>query len=247
MQNKSNSRIDKRMLKISSKITMSNIESFTSILLPKLDKEINFVWLGRQHYQPIWDLQKILHKARINNEITNTVLFVEHEHVYTLGKNANESNLLSTRPNDAEVIKVDRGGDVTYHGLGQLVGYLIVDIRDFGFGVSDFVYAIENSIITALHNYNIKAEIVDGFPGVWVSGKKITAIGIRLSKWISMHGFALNIYPDMKYFSGMVPCGIQDAKVTSVFKETKIKYSLSDSTHFVLEAIQNHFIRKENV
>ncbi|MBC8214601.1 MAG: lipoyl(octanoyl) transferase LipB [Candidatus Marinimicrobia bacterium] len=214
------------MLTLTKLITKKNIDSVFNELKSQLGKELNFVWLGRQKYQPVWDLQKKIHSARIDNQIGDTVLFVEHYPVYTLGKNGGKENILDTAPKDAEIVQIDRGGDVTYHGPEQLVGYPIIHLKQREIGVADFVKSTEQIIIKTLEKFNIKSIVKDGLPGVWVGNDKIGAIGYRLSQWVSMHGFALNLNPDMKYFNGIVPCGNFGYGVTSIKQQIETTITL---------------------
>ena len=181
-----------------------------------LYNDINFIYLGKQEYQPIWKLQNLLHQAVKDNVIPSIVLYLEHPHVYTFGKNANKDFLLNSRPKNVDVIQSDRGGQVTYHGPGQLVGYPIINLNHFHKSVSWYMRSLEQVIISTLKNYQIDSERKDEMTGVWVDDEKICAMGVRLSRWVTMHGFALNLKPDMKYYDCMIPCGIQEFGVTSM-------------------------------
>jgi lipoate-protein ligase B len=181
-----------------------------------LGSSIQYFWLGRQPYISIWDLQKQLHSKRVAGEIPDVVLFLEHDHVYTFGKNADTNLLLDSKPRNAEVVQIDRGGQVTYHGPGQLVCYPIIDLHNYQMSVSWYMRSLEGVIISCLKNLGIKSARKKDFPGVWVEDNKICAIGVRLSRWVTMHGFALNNKPDMEYFDGMIPCGIFNYGVTSL-------------------------------
>ena len=200
------------------------------------DIEIQYFWLGLQPYQPIWKLQKQLHTKRVVGEIPDVVLFVEHDHVYTFGKNADTNNLLDTKPRNAEIVQIDRGGEVTYHGPGQLVCYPIIDLHDYRMSVSWYMRLLENVVIDCLKSYGIESGQKEGLTGVWVDDDKICAMGVRLSKWVTMHGFALNLNPDMAYFDGMIPCGIFEYGVTSLH-ELEIEFELEN----VLTNIMNSF------
>ena len=177
---------------------------------------IQYFWLGRQPYRPIWELQKQLHSKRVASEIPDIVLFLEHDHVYTFGKNSDTDLLLNSNPHDAEVVKIDRGGQVTYHGPGQLVGYPILDLHNYKMSVSWYMRSLEGVIINCLKKLDIKSSRKEDLPGVWVEDNKICAMGVRLSRWVTMHGFALNQSPDMIYFDGMIPCGIFNYGVTTL-------------------------------
>ena len=177
---------------------------------------IQYFWLGRKPYRPIWELQKQLHNKRVSNEIPDVVLLLEHDPVYTFGKNANTDLLLDSKPQDAEVVQIDRGGQVAYHGPGQLMGYPIMDLHNYRMSVSWYMRSLEGVIINCLKQLGVKSARKENLPGVWVADEKICAMGVRLSRWVTMHGFALNLAPEMKYFDGMIPCGIFNYGVTSL-------------------------------
>jgi len=181
-----------------------------------LSSTIQYFWLGKQPYAPIWELQKKLHSYRVAGKIPDVILFLEHDHVYTFGKNADTDLLLDSKPNDAEVFQIDRGGQVTYHGPGQLVGYPILDLHNYHLSVSWYMRNLEGMIIHSLKTLGLKASRKEDLTGVWIGDEKICALGVRLSRWVTMHGFALNLDPDMKYFDGMIPCGIFNYGVTSL-------------------------------
>ena len=208
------------------------------------DIKIQYFWLGLQPYQPVWELQKQLHAKRVVGEIPDVVLFVEHDHVYTFGKNADTNNLLDTKPRNAEIVQIDRGGEVTYHGPGQLVCYPIIDLHDYRMSVSWYMRLLENVVIDCLKSYGIESGQKEGLTGVWVDDDKICAMGVRLSKWVTMHGFALNLNPDMAYFDGMIPCGIFEYGVTSLH-ELKIEFEFD----IVLTNIMNsfHYFLSKNI
>lgn len=172
------------------------------------DMTLAVFYLGRRPYRPIWALQKQLHTWRLAGEIPDTILLLEHEPVYTVGKNADGRNLLAIRPADAEVVTVDRGGDVTYHGPGQLVGYPIINLRQHETSVSWYMRGLEGAIIDMLAALDVEGVAIEGLTGVWVHHRKIAALGVRLSHWITTHGFAVNIDVPNRYFDGIVPCGI---------------------------------------
>ena len=181
--------------------------------------KINFIHLGLQNYMQSWELQKEIHEKNKNSEIPDVVLFLEHNNVYTFGKNADKDYLLGSHP-DAEVVQTDRGGQVTYHGPGQLVGYPIINLNNYRKSITWFMRSLENVIINTLKTYDITSANKEGFPGVWVEDDKICAMGVRIARWVTMHGFALNINPDMKYFDGMIPCGIVDHGVTCMHDQS---------------------------
>ena len=205
-------------------------------------KTINYVNIGKQSYQFAWELQKEIHQLVKNNEIPSTVLFLEHNNIYTLGKNADKNYLLNTFPH-IDVIETDRGGQITYHGPGQLVGYPIINLNKYKKSITWFVSSLEQIIINTLKKFNIESSRIDDLPGVWVDDEKICAIGIRIAQWVTMHGFALNINPDMKYFDGMIPCGILDYGVTSMYKNTN-RYIKFDEVMDVLFCEFNNIFDK---
>ena len=181
-----------------------------------LNKKIEILDLGMQPYKESWSLQKELLNKRSKNKINDTLIFVEHEPVYTLGKNADENHILQNYPEDVQTFHIERGGDVTYHGPGQLVGYPILDLRDYKKSISWYMRSLEEVIIQTLREYNIESSRKEGMTGVWVDDEKICAMGVRLSRWVTMHGFALNLKPQMEYYDGMIPCGIQEFGITSM-------------------------------
>ena len=207
--------------------------------------EIQYFWLGRQSYQPVWELQKQNHSKRVFGEIPDVVLLVEHEHVYTFGKNADTNNLLDSKPRNTEVVQIDRGGEVTYHGPGQLVCYPIIDLHDYKMSVSWYMRMLENVVIDCLQSYGIESGRKEGLTGVWVGDDKICAMGVRLSRWVTMHGFAFNLNPDMTYFDGMIPCGIFEYGVTSL-QELDIQFSSIDIQTKIMNLFNNYLSKNTN-
>ena len=195
--------------------------------LPNQNK-LNFIFLGKYSYEPIWLLQKELHTLVKKEELNSIVLFLEHEHVYTLGKNANKDFLLDSYPKNIDVVQTDRGGQITYHGPGQLVGYPIINLKHFKRSVSWYMRSLEEVIIQTLKEYSIESDRKEGMTGVWVDDEKICAMGVRLSKWVAMHGFALNIKPEMRYYDSMIPCGIQEFGITSMYDLLNQNISLNE-------------------
>ena len=185
--------------------------------------------IGLMEYAAALEVQQAVHQS-VEDGGNDTIIFCEHPHVYTFGKSADHNNLL-IQPEFLEQIKAtvyqtDRGGDITYHGPGQLVGYPILNLRKHGIGVRKYVDTLETSLIASLASYGITAYQIEGLTGIWVGKeneikRKIGAIGIRIRNGISMHGFALNVHTDLSYFNHIVPCGITDKTVTSISKETK--------------------------
>ena len=205
-----------------------------------LRSAIQYFWLGRQPYLSVWELQKQLHRKRVAGEIPDVVLLLEHDSVYTFGKNADTNLLLDSKPHDAEVVQIDRGGQVTYHGPGQLVCYPIIDLHNYQMSVSWYMRSLEGVIINCLKKLGIKSARKKDLPGVWVEDNKICAMGVRLSRWVTMHGFALNQKPDMKYFDGMIPCGIFNHGVTSLHDQG-IDISMEKLVEYITLSFSSYF------
>lgn len=218
-------------------------------------KHTELIDLGVAGYMPVWKQQEELHNgiiaAKLRGEDTkNYLLFVEHNHVYTLGKSGNEANMLinaiQLQAAHAEFVKVNRGGDITYHGPGQLVVYPIVDMANFGVGVKDYVDRLEEVVIRTVGEYGITGERLEGATGVWLDAhtsqaRKICAIGIKCSRYVTMHGFALNVNTDLKYFNYINPCGFVDKGVTSIAKEVGHEVSMSDVKAIVKKYFETLF------
>jgi lipoyl(octanoyl) transferase len=168
--------------------------------------------LGRTGYAEAFELQRQLVERRKRGEIPNQLLFVEHPHVITLGRNGHAANILASedilRRAGIEFHESDRGGDVTYHGPGQIVGYPIFDLREWKRDVVEYLRAMEQAIIDTLSEFGIESGRVEKATGVWVGGAKICAMGVHISRWVTSHGFALNLSTDLRYFQYIVPCGI---------------------------------------
>ena len=168
--------------------------------------------LGRMAYERAYALQRELVSRRKAGEISDQLLFVEHPPVITLGRNAHEENILFSRDSLAsagiEVCETDRGGDVTYHGPGQIVGYPVFDLREWKRDVGAYVRGIEQALIGTLADFGIEGERVPGATGVWAGGAKVAAIGVHMSRWVTSHGFALNVDTDLDCFRYIVPCGL---------------------------------------
>lgn len=225
---------------------------------------ITFRDLGLMPYQQAWDYQETLlneiiaqktelQKQMVNHKQTtnNYLLFVEHPHVFTLGKSGSEDNMLANyiqlQAKNAEFIRTNRGGDITYHGPGQIIGYPILNLDYFTKGIRDYITKLEEAIILCLQHYGIEGQRLEGATGVWLDvdkpGKtrKICALGVRISRGVSMHGFAFNVNTDLSYFSLINPCGFTDKKVTSLQQELgtemhmkKVKTVLKDKIASVL-------------
>ncbi|MFQ6674500.1 MAG: lipoyl(octanoyl) transferase LipB, partial [Fidelibacterota bacterium] len=204
-------------------------------------KELSLLRLGRRSYGEVWDLQRKLLEKRQARTIPDTLILVEHDPVYTLGKNAREEHLLQSRRRDVPVFHVERGGDVTFHGPGQLVGYPIMDLHDHRLSVSWYMRSLEAVIIRTLRRFDIQSQRREGLTGVWVGDGKIAALGVRLSRWVSMHGFALNIKTDLTFFHGIVPCGIVGYSVVSMEAILEAKLSLRGVEEALITEFLNIF------
>ena len=204
----------------------------------------NILDLGKSHYNDAWKLQKRLQSQRISGQIDDQLLLVEHFPVYTLGKNTPREHLLTKESDNISIIQTDRGGDITFHGPGQLVGYPILDLNQYKRSITWYMRELEQLIIDVLKEYDINAERKKGLTGVWVKGKKIAALGVRISKWVTMHGFSLNINPDLKYYQGIIPCGIKDYGVTSM--SDLLGDDVPDMSE-IKETLVQHFIAKFSV
>lgn len=203
--------------------------------------------LGRMDYQQAWDLQKEFQRQCISGEREDSFLLVEHEPVYTLGKNANENHLLQNRPDDTKVFHIERGGDITYHGPGQLVGYPILDLHHYKKSVSWYMRRLELVIMETLSQFGITALPKDGFTGVWVEDEKIAALGVRISRWVTMHGFALNVNTDLDYYKGIIPCGIFEYGVTSMNNLLGKKIDILKVKKVLIDVFLNTFQSREKV
>ncbi len=187
--------------------------------------------LGRTPYRECWEVQQLLFARRLAGEIPDTLLLTEHEHVYTLGTAARSEHLLADadrlRSSGTDVVAVDRGGDITYHGPGQLIAYPILDLSNHGRDLDTYLRRLEEVVIRLLGRVGIRASRVAGYTGVWAAGDKICAIGIKSSRWVTMHGLALNVTTDLSFFRGIIPCGIFDRGVTSILDLTGVAHSLT--------------------
>ena len=204
----------------------------------------NILDLGKSHYNDAWKIQKRLQSQRISGQIDDQLLLVEHFPVYTLGKNTPREHLLTKESDNISIIQTDRGGDITFHGPGQLVGYPILDLNQYKRSITWYMRELEQLIIDVLKEYDINAERKKGLTGVWVKGKKIAALGVRISKWVTMHGFSLNINPDLKYYQGIIPCGIKDYGVTSM--ADLLGNDVPDMSE-IKDTLVQHFIAKFSI
>lgn len=224
-----------------------------------MNKQIEIQELGLKDYKETWDYQEKLFKGVIDIKIKNRrestniktpnyFLLVEHPHVYTLGKSGDLDNLLISEEKLSEInatyYKINRGGDITYHGPGQIVGYPILDLENFFTDIHKYLRLLEEMVILTLAEYGLKAERSKGETGVWLDvgtpfARKICALGVRASRWVTMHGFALNVNTNLGYFDNMIPCGIKGKAVTSLNVELgKSEVSMEE----VKEKLLKHFV-----
>lgn len=201
--------------------------------------------LGHRPYQEVWDLQKEMQAKRINTQIEDTLILVEHEPVYTLGKNADENHLLQNRDESVDVFQIERGGDITFHGPGQLVGYPILDLSNYKKSVSWYMRTLEQVTIDVLDEIGIEAKRSEGLTGVWVGDEKIAAQGVRISRWVTMHGFALNVNTDLSFYDGIIPCGIFDHGVRSIEQLLGEKQDMETVKQVVIKKFNQNFIQGE--
>lgn len=226
------------------------------------NKSLQFRDLGLMDYLPAFEYQEGLMKSIIEQKLKNRdrtdgiyeetpnyFLFVEHPHVYTLGKSGDEHNMLANADKlkqiDATFVKTNRGGDITYHGFGQIVGYPILDLDNFKSDIHLYMRNLEEVIIRVIAEYGLKGERSEGETGVWLDvgkpyARKICAMGVKTSKWVTMHGFALNVNTDLRYFEYIIPCGIKDKSVTSLKRELEREFS-PEEVAGVKEKIKKHF------
>lgn len=220
---------------------------------------VKFIDWGKIAYQEAWDKQEALFKAKVDIKFANRslpeheqvlpqnhLILCEHPHVYTLGKSGSENNLLINeaflQKIGATYVPINRGGDITYHGPGQVVGYPILDLEQFFTDIHKYLRLLEEAIILTIAEYGLKGERYEGYTGVWLDAdipakaRKICAMGVRCSRWVTMHGFAFNVNTDLAYFNHIVPCGITDKQVTSLQKELGHEVDVAE----VKEKIRKH-------
>lgn len=223
---------------------------------------LQFQDLSLMEYEAAFAFQEKLMKEiidlKLNNrskthdsqeETPNYLLFVEHPHVYTIGKSGDEHNMLANanklKEIDATFVKTNRGGDITYHGFGQLIGYPVLDLDNFSSDIFLYMRNLEEVIIRVIAEYGLKGERSEGETGVWLDvgkpyARKICAMGVKTSKWVTMHGFGLNVNTDLRYFEYIIPCGIKDKAVTSLSRELERKFS-DDEISDLKSKIKKHF------
>ncbi|MEE8335122.1 MAG: lipoyl(octanoyl) transferase LipB [Candidatus Neomarinimicrobiota bacterium] len=199
--------------------------------------------LGTQDYKNVWDFQKNLQQKIIMGKQPDTLLLVEHEPVYTMGKNGNPDHVLQNRSINTKIYQVERGGDITFHGPGQLVGYPILDLHHYEKSISWYMRTLETMLIRTLGHFGIEGELKKGLTGVWVEDEKIAALGVRISRWVTMHGFALNVNTDLEYYQSIIPCGIFEYGVTSMQELTGEKVDMQLFKDTVKAEFRNFFCR----
>jgi lipoyl(octanoyl) transferase len=208
-----------------------------------LNKKLTYCDLDTVDYKEAWDLQKSLFELRHQQKIDDVFLLLEHPHTYTLGKTADEKNLVGNEEylnkKKISVYDIDRGGDITYHGPGQIVGYPIIDLNNWGKDTHKYLRALEEIIIRTCADYSLPVVRVPKYTGVWIEDRKIAAIGIKVTRWITMHGFALNVNTDLSLYNGIIPCGITNKEVTSLQKELNTEID----TQKVKSIILNHTVK----
>jgi lipoyl(octanoyl) transferase len=224
---------------------------------------VQFEDWGLIDYQTAWDKQEAIFKVAVDQKleqrkytdqvfepIQNQLIFCQHPPVYTLGKSGKMENLLlddaGLKNHGASFFPINRGGDITFHGPGQLVGYPIFDLEQFFTDIHKYLRYLEEAIITTLAHYGVKGERFEGYTGVWIeadkpSARKICAMGVRCSRWVTMHGFAFNINTDLSYFNHIVPCGIDDKAVTSLEKELNRKVDFEEVSALLKRNISAQF------
>jgi len=230
-----------------------------------MNNKVELRKLGLIDYKDAWDYQENLfeeivlakqqnREIKANDLTPNYLMFCEHPHVYTIGKSGKETNLLINEEmltrRGASLYKINRGGDITYHGPGQLVGYPILDLDNFSLSIKSYIDRLEEVIIRTLKRYGINSTRSEGATGVWldvdnpIKARKICAIGVRTSHWVSMHGFAFNINTDLSYFEHIIPCGIQGKSVTSLQKELGKVVDMNEVQNLVLKEFEVVFKMK---
>lgn len=231
-----------------------------------MNRKIYFEHLGVIDYKKAWDYQEKLFKQNVDAKILNRknenvrgeriktknyLIFCEHQHVYTLGKSGDASHLLvgeeQLKNKNATYYKINRGGDITYHGPGQIVGYPIFDLDNFFTDIHKYLRFLEEAIIRTLKDFKLNAGRIDGLTGVWLdynsktNPRKIAAIGVKTSRWVTMHGFAFNINTDLSYFNHIIPCGINDKAVTSLKNELNHEINIKEVEQILLKHLLNLF------
>ncbi|MEX1241575.1 MAG: lipoyl(octanoyl) transferase LipB [Cyclobacteriaceae bacterium] len=229
-----------------------------------MNKKTQFIHLGLVDYKKAWDYQaEIFNKTltvksenrslpgEAQKATENYVIFCEHPHVFTLGKSGNEKNLLIAKEAlgsiHATYYHINRGGDITYHGPGQIVGYPVIDMENFFTDIHKYMRLMEEAVVRTLAEYGIPAGRIPGLTGVWIDAdhpndaRKICALGVKTSRWVTMHGFAFNVNTDLRYFDYIVPCGIAEKSVTSMEKELGHKQDIFEVQEILKEKLRQQF------
>lgn len=229
-----------------------------------MNRKAQFIQLGIVDYKEAWDYQveifnKILSVKAENRTLPETaqrstdnfVIFCEHPHVFTLGKSGDETNLLIPKEDldsiQATYYHINRGGDITYHGPGQIVGYPVIDLENFFTDIHRYMRVMEEAVIQTLAEYNIVSGRIPGLTGVWIDptesqyARKICALGVKTSRWVTMHGFAFNINTDLRYFDYIIPCGIKEKSVTSMEKELGKRLDMKEVQAVLKEKLRQQF------
>lgn len=229
-----------------------------------MSRQVEFIDFGFKEYKETWDLQEDLFQRNVSKKLANRsaglpdgtgtvdrLIFVEHPHVYTLGKSGDAFHLLISEQKLKEInatyFPINRGGDITYHGPGQIVGYPLLDLEHYFTDIHKYMRYLEEAIIRTLAHYGLKGTRIDGLTGVWLKNedgegeRKIAALGVKCSRWLTMHGFAFNVNTDLTYFNHIVPCGITDKKVTSLQKELGQACDLNEVKQILLKQLSEVF------
>ncbi|MCC9041792.1 lipoyl(octanoyl) transferase LipB [Myroides sp. M-43] len=237
-----------------------------------MNKQVKLIDLGEKDYKDTWDYQEQIFQSILDVKIRNRreertdatdnyFLFVEHPHVYTLGKSGDAHNMLlndeQLKAKGATFYKINRGGDITYHGPGQVVGYPIIDLENFFTDIHKYLRLLEETIILVLQDYGVESSRSEGETGVWLGAgtpfaRKICAMGVRASRWVTMHGFAFNVNSDLGYFDNIIPCGIRGKGVTSLNVELGVEYVDEDEVRekiikYFSELFEARVIRQESL
>ncbi len=208
-------------------------------------RKLTYIDLQLIDYKEAWDLQKDFFNQRVNDKINDVLFLLEHPHTYTLGKTADRNHLVGTEDyltqNQISVYEIDRGGDITYHGPGQIVGYPIINLSSWNRDTHKYLRALEEVIILTCSHFGLNGKRDLKYTGVWIENRKIAAIGIKVSRWITMHGFAFNVNTDLSLFSGIIPCGITDKEVTSLKRELGSDINISEVKNILLKNFKSVF------
>lgn len=209
---------------------------------------------GLMPYHQAWEIQKAFQQERVREKLSKVepkrefddlLMFIEHPHVYTLGKSGDAAHMLISKERlkelEAEWVPIDRGGDITYHGPGQIVGYPIIDLDHHFTDIHRYLRSLEEIIIRTCRHFGVESGRIDGLTGVWVENRKICAFGVKCSRWVTLHGFALNVSTDLSYFNHIVPCGISDKQVTSLELELGKAPEMEDIRRVIAQQFEEIF------